>query len=76
MDSNPAKDFLDRGSEYLEKRNFIAGLREFEKARDLNRRDPEILFKLGLAYDYLKMFQQALGCYRKALKIAPDMAGA
>ena len=67
---------LARGSQHLEDGRYLAALREFQLAHDSNPRNPEVLFKIGLTYDYLTMFQQALDHYHRALALAPDMEGA
>jgi tetratricopeptide (TPR) repeat protein len=48
----------------------------YKKAIDLNCKAPEVYFNLGVAYSSMKMLDEAIDSYRKAVQVDPNFAAA
>jgi len=67
-----AKVYSDEGVKQYQKGNFKDALKVFEKARDLNPKDPEVFLHLGEAHDKLYQPDKAIQVWQEALRLKPD----
>jgi tetratricopeptide (TPR) repeat protein len=63
------------GFQFYQQNEMPAAIAAFEKARELNPRDPPSALYLGLAYEALGRAGEALGLYRRAIELE-EAAGA
>ncbi|MFY7734256.1 MAG: tetratricopeptide repeat protein [Bacteroidia bacterium] len=76
LQPNNSDIYLDRGFNYLMKRDFNNAILDFEKSLQLNSTNFDALKKLASCYLVQKKdLDKALDCYNKALKIKPKDIG-
>ena len=61
-----------RGHRYLSIRDFEAGIRDLERARELAPRDWDVAYHLGLAYFLAGRFSEAADAYLRCLALAGE----
>jgi tetratricopeptide (TPR) repeat protein len=67
-----AKNFADKGSNFLIVNNHDAALKSFEKSLQINPNNIEVEFKLFDQYVSLKKYDLAIELMKKQLKACPD----
>jgi Flp pilus assembly protein TadD len=71
-DSNDAQLFYQKGLKELWQENWSAALTYFQKAKEKNPQDADVLFQLGYCYGELGRYQDAIESYKQATRIKPD----
>src|SRR5260370_42547330 len=68
--------YLEKGKKEYQKKNYAAAVLHFKNAVQVQPRDAEPYYQLGLAYWAMNDFTSAASCFRKTLELSPKHAGA
>ena len=74
---NPAEynSYLSRGRIELQSFNYDAAIRDFARAAHISE-TPEVIFRLGYAFEMKGEAQRAADAYKAALQLAPEFGEA
>ncbi|MGD0077610.1 MAG: tetratricopeptide repeat protein [Sedimentisphaerales bacterium] len=75
-DFNDAQLFYRKGLKELWQENYVAALTFFQKAKEKNPQDANAWFQLGVCFDELGRWQEAIEADKQAIKIKPGFAEA
>ena len=69
---NDLNSLVNRASVMALQGNVGAAIADFQKALQLDRRNPDILFNLAVAYTTSGAIEKAINCYEEILRLDPD----
>jgi tetratricopeptide (TPR) repeat protein len=72
MQSESVEDLLEQGHDQLDRGQYQTGLEVFQQAAELEPRNPQVLYGLGLAWYCLKDYQKSVDYLNKALQSKPS----
>ena len=74
MRSNPQKaaNLANEAIEFCRCGDYKNGIRLFKKAEERDRKNPQIILNLGVAYHAIEDFPAARKCYSRAMRLKPD----